>query len=114
MTTADPTSSSSKLGSRLRWGLVAVVIVILAWVSGHQPESSGNDDPTEQPSGCTVTVVADTLNVRSGPGTQYPVVDQLSGGTVVNALPATSDGFQQLAADRWVASEYVRRSAGCS
>lgn len=113
MTTPESTTSSKNLGRKLGWALVGIVIVGLAVLSGRPSASSDQDGTEPGPESCTITVTADTLNVRAGPGTEYPTVDQLSQGTVVPAEPDTSGGFRKLAEGRWVAGEYANPSAGC-
>lgn len=54
------------------------------------------------------TVNADTLNVRSGPGTNYAIVGTLAKGTVVNTV-STSGSWTQINSPKtgWVASQYL-------
>jgi uncharacterized protein YgiM (DUF1202 family) len=113
-TPAQPTANSPL--RRWRWALVAIAIVALAFISGRGGAQLETNDPDggERDTGrCTVTVAADVLNVRAGPGTQHATVDRLSRGTVVDAQQETSEGFRKLAEGRWVASEFVRPSSGC-
>jgi len=51
-------------------------------------------------------VVPNALNVRSGPGTTYPVVAVLTKGTAVTGI-AEESGWIQTGADRWIAGEFV-------
>jgi hypothetical protein len=110
-----PTPTTSKLGSQLRWALVAVAIVALAVISGRQPDSSepDNGNTVSDADSCTVTVVADVLNVRAGPGTEHATVDRLARDTVVDAERETVGAFRKLDEGRWVASDFVRTSNGC-
>jgi hypothetical protein len=103
---------ASKLGSQIRWSLVAIAIVALAVISGRAPDvgSSGSNDPQR----CTVKVTADVLNVRAGPGAEFPTVDRLTRNAVVDAQRETSGGFRKLAEGRWAAEEFVKPSAGCT
>jgi uncharacterized protein YgiM (DUF1202 family) len=116
MTTPSPApGAGSKRLRQLRWALVAIGIVALAIISdrGGRPNTDNPGDDDGGSRRCTVTVIADVLNVRAGPGTQHPTVDQLSGGAVVDAEPETSDGFRKLAENRWVSSQFVRPSPDC-
>lgn len=115
MTTPSPNpSAGSKLRRQLRWALVAIGIIALAVLSSRgQPDSENPGDDGGDTRRCTVTVTADVLNVRAGPGTQHPTVDQLNGGAVVEAEPETSGGFHKLAENRWVSSQFVRASPDC-
>lgn len=109
MTTPTPNPGPSKLARQVRWSLVAIAIIVLALLSTRP---SGNTGDTGG-DGCTVTVTADVLNIRSGPGTEYATVDQLSRNDVVEAEPETSGAFRKLSDGRWVASEFVQPSPGC-
>jgi uncharacterized protein YgiM (DUF1202 family) len=104
----------SKSGRRFRWWLVGIAIVALAIISGRAPEGGTSGGSSGGAQRCTVTVTADVLNVRAGPGTAHPAVDRLSRGDVVDAQRETSGGFRKLADTRWVADEFVRPSAGCT
>lgn len=106
-----PTPTGSKLARQVRWTLFALAVVALAVVSGRQPDPTGRAD--RDVGGCTVTVAADVLNVRAGPGTEHPTVERLARNDVVDAERETSGAFRKLAEDRWVASEFVRPSPGC-
>jgi hypothetical protein len=112
--TATQPATASKLGRQIRWGLAGVAIVALAVVSsrgGFEPGSSSGG--SDQPNRCTVTVTADVLNVRAGPGTQFGIVDRLERGTRVDGRRETSGQFRMLSEGRWVASEFIRTSRGC-
>lgn len=55
--------------------------------------------------------VADVLNVRSGPGTSYPVVFQLSSGNMVDVLKTSENGWLQincLLGVGWCSAEYIQ------
>jgi len=104
----------SKLGSRFRWALVAIAIVVLAVISGRSPGGGTSGGSSGGAQRCTVTVTADVLNVRAGPGTEHPAVDRLSRGAVVDAQPESTGGFRKLSDSRWVAEEFVHPSAGCT
>lgn len=104
----------SKLGRQIRWSLVAIAIVTLAVISGRAPDDGSSSGSTSGTQRCTVTVTADVLNVRAGPGIEHPTVGRLSRNVVVDAQSETSGGFRKLTDGRWVAEEFVRPSAGCS
>ena len=61
---------------------------------------------------------AETLNVRSGPGTEYEVLDRVSQGTSVVILEQTGNGWLRVrylsqsgaAAEGYVSGEYISRS----
>lgn len=60
----------------------------------------------------TAVVLAQSLNVRTGPGAAYPVVAVLEQGTAVQTLAISSDrSWVQVALERgtgWVSAQYVR------
>lgn len=52
-----------------------------------------------------ITVIANLLNVRQGPGTQYAIVDRVSKGATYELLE-TSNGWGRI--DKgWVSMQYV-------
>jgi len=51
------------------------------------------------------------LNVRSGPGLGYRVVNTLGNGTTINLSGLDADGWSQLSNGNWVASRWVRGEA---
>lgn len=59
-------------------------------------------------SGTPYTVsVNSVLNVRKGPGTNYPIVDQLKNDTKVY-VSETSNGWGKIGTDRWVSMNYLK------
>jgi hypothetical protein len=114
MAKSSEKSTPSKSASKVRWALVAVAIVTLAVISGRAPEAGSSGGSSDDPPRCTVTVTADVLNVRAGPGTEHPTVDRLANDDVVDAEREISGGFRKLAEGRWVADEFVRASTGCT
>ncbi|MFD7656268.1 SH3 domain-containing protein [Actinosynnema sp. NPDC059797] len=56
---------------------------------------------------CRVTVVADILNVRSGPADTQPIVSTLRRDFVVEAEPRVENGFRLLSEGRWAKDEFV-------
>jgi uncharacterized protein YgiM (DUF1202 family) len=97
-----------------RWIIVGVVLVgILLLVSEHNTNSPGGGGVSTSNSArpCTVTVTADSLNVRSSPDGNAPVVDTFDKGAVVSADRTTQNGFRQLGPDRWAAEEFLDPTA---
>jgi uncharacterized protein YraI len=91
-----------------RWQFIvgpAVVLIVLVLVTGQDSGANGSLS-------CAMEVTANTLNVRSGPGTDNPVVDTLSAGAVVQAERTTSNGFRQLGPNRWAAQRYLDLTPG--
>lgn len=50
------------------------------------------------------------LNVRSGPGTNYSIVEALTKGTKVEVIGQKGDWYQ-IGADRWVHSDYIKKGS---
>lgn len=55
-----------------------------------------------------VTTNNNPLNVRSGPGLGYRVVDTLSNGTFINLSDRSVNGWSQLTNGNWVYSRWIR------
>ena len=73
-------------------------VKVQAWVSGtylEQPVVTG-----------TVRTGADNLNVRSGAGTSYPVVEKLANGTKVTLLE-TSGTWYKIAEGQYIHKDFV-------
>lgn len=65
------------------------------------------DPPEEpQPEGKTCTVVADVLNLRSGPGTSWPVLSQLGRGQVLEVI-GTEGEWVKVGLEGYVSRTYV-------
>ncbi len=59
--------------------------------------------PTPVPSLWEFRITVEEANVRGGPGTNYPIVDSIPEGTVVQAVARTGDGqWLELAPGRWL------------
>jgi hypothetical protein len=102
---------ASKLSKAKRWVIgVGVVLAIFLLYSEHERETASTTTGNNRP--CTVTVTADDLNVRSSPDGNAPVVDVYHRGRVVSADRTISNGFRQLAPDRWVAAEFANPTPG--
>ncbi|QFZ23350.1 SH3 domain-containing protein [Saccharothrix syringae] len=56
---------------------------------------------------CRVTVIADILNVRSGPADTQPIVSTMRRDAVVPAERRVENGFRMLDEGRWVKDEFV-------
>ena len=65
-------------------------------------------EKAEQPKAETKTkIVMVALNVRSGPGMNYPRLKVLAPGTVVNVLEER-DGWTRIDINRWVATKHLK------
>jgi len=65
-------------------------------------------------SGTAVVSVTGTLNMRSGPGTEFPVIRGLSNGSQVDLLGAAQNGFRPIryqGTDGWASEAYLEIGA---
>jgi hypothetical protein len=97
-----------------RWVIAgAVVVGVLLLVSEHGSTSTGGNNSTgagTRP--CTMTVTADSLNVRFSPDGNASVVQTFGKGAVVSADRTIRNGFRQLGPDRWAAQEFLDPTPG--
>ncbi|MEU0883971.1 SH3 domain-containing protein [Lentzea sp. NPDC005914] len=56
---------------------------------------------------CKITVTADILNVRSGPGDMQPIVSTMQRDAVTDAQGRVENGYRMLSDRRWVSSQFV-------
>lgn len=74
-----------------------------------QPQDESEDDSQEAPA-TTTKWVSDDVNVRTGPGTDYEVVDVLDQGDTIEATDVTNGDWTEIILDgasRWVNSAFV-------
>ncbi|SEQ75362.1 SH3 domain-containing protein [Lentzea sp. HUAS12] len=83
-------------------GVLGVAGVMYA-VNGGKPMDSG-DKSAEI---CKVTVTADILNVRSGPGDMQPIVSTMPRDAVTDAQARVENGYRMLSDRRWVSQSFV-------
>ncbi|MDX2213283.1 MAG: SH3 domain-containing protein [Oculatellaceae cyanobacterium bins.114] len=86
------------------------------WVSstggGGGVPSVGNSTPPQTVAGqVRVTTNGSPLNLRSGPGTNYPVTGVIANGAVANTSGRTSGGWIELSNGDWISSSWVGRSS---
>lgn len=88
---------------------------IMGWIllnEGTAPLSEPYEEPV-----FFGTVNAETLNVRSGPGTMNSAVGVLEGGTTVTILEIVSEGNQQwgrIGSNAWVCMRYIEHGVTAS
>lgn len=104
----NPPSLSKRLTKQ--WRLVAIGVAIVAAMVVFK-----NADLDATPTGdtCRIEVTADVLNVRAGPGADFPLVEKLGRGDEVEATSETANGFRSLGENRWVATEFVTTHGKC-
>ncbi|MGF1515985.1 MAG: peptidoglycan-binding protein [Elainellaceae cyanobacterium] len=69
-------------------------------------DGSTNPSPVD-PQTVRVSTSGSPLNVRSGPGPQFGVIDALGNGTVVGVTGDVSGGWVELSGGGWVSSGFV-------
>ncbi len=78
-------------------GLLAVILFVLLGNQGDSPSDPGGGEPpaivlpTQLPSGPTVTAL-EAINIRSGPGTDYPIYGVAPAGSVGEVVGESADG----------------------
>lgn len=86
-------------------GILAGVLAVYQFGSDRQ--QGDEPRPASGPGDCRVTVVADMLNVRAGPTTNAPVMEQLARDAEADAGTTVEKGFRKLGINRWAADEYL-------
>ena len=102
--------------------LLAVILFVLLGNQGETPPDSGSTEPpaivlpTQLPSGPTVTAL-EAINVRSGPGTDYPIYGVAPAGSVGEVIGVSEDGGWWViklpttiaaSGQGWVSAEFVQ------
>ncbi|WP_157529547.1 SH3 domain-containing protein [Nocardia sp. NRRL S-836] len=82
-------------------GVLGVAGVMYA-VNGGKPMGSDRSDGI-----CKITVTADILNVRSGPGDMQPIVATMPRDAVTEAEDRVENGYRMLGDRRWVSTQFV-------
>lgn len=82
-------------------GVLGVAGVMYA-VNGGKPMGSDQGNQI-----CKITVTADILNVRSGPGDMQPIVSTMPRDAVTNAEARVENGYRMLSDRRWVSGQFV-------
>jgi len=87
-------------------GLIVIAVLgvagVMYAVNGGNPMDSAKADEI-----CKITVTADILNVRSGPGDMQPIVATMPRDAVTEALPRVENGYRMLGERRWVSQEFT-------
>lgn len=84
-------------------GVVLVGVILL---------NAEREDGAVTASRCEVVVTADVLNVRSGAGTRFDVLEQLRDGDTIEATSTVSNGFRRLSGGRWAAARFLAVTEG--
>ncbi|GAA1207983.1 SH3 domain-containing protein [Prauserella alba] len=89
-----------------------IAVIVLYAVTGG--ELSSEAEGSNGGDGCTMTVDADVLNVRSGPSTGDEVVGSLEQDAETDATTEVRDGFRKLADGEWAAEDFLEPVDGAS
>nr|MDJ0704084.1 SH3 domain-containing protein [Leptolyngbyaceae cyanobacterium MO_188.B28] len=74
-----------------------------SWISGGGGSGGGGGG-----SGAFVSTNGSYLNVRTGPGFEYGVIDALPNGMSIGLSGRASGGWSQLSNGYWVSSSWIR------
>ncbi|MFC4004478.1 SH3 domain-containing protein [Prauserella oleivorans] len=92
--------------------LAVLVGVVVIYAIGSDQRSSGAEGSAS--GGCTVTVTADILNVRSAPSLQGEIVGKLEQDAETEATKVVQNGFRRIDENRWAADEFLEPVDGAS
>lgn len=89
------------------WAFVIVAGVVLAGLAILDRGGLGEVSSADGSTGCQLQVVAEQLNVRTGPSSAAALVETLPQGSTVDGTRVVTDGFRQLEEGRWAADQYL-------
>lgn len=96
----------------IRLGMLAYSAIHSRIDKTEQIQSEKQTEQTESSYSMAIITTAAGLNVRTGPGTTYPRVTTLSGGTILST-DAEKDNWSQIAegtyVNDWLCSDYISR-----
>ena len=106
---SGPGASNAAVGTVSRGTVVTAVAEQNGWKQLTAPVAGWANAQFLQAAPAQFTVTADTLNVRSGPGTSSAAVGTLQKGTVVTAV-AEQNGWKQITAPvaGWVSGQFLQ------
>ena len=84
-----------------KWMITAAVLIAAS------PAYAQNAPSADLP----CAIVLDLLNMRAGPGMNYPVVNQLRPGNIVSVIDGFINGWQHVQiyeGDGWVSANYIQ------
>ncbi|MDB9526715.1 SH3 domain-containing protein [Oscillatoria sp. CS-180] len=80
-----------------------------SWVAGNLISSSASSPGSASRSRAVIdSSEGFSVNIRTGPGLQFPVVNTLSRGTVINITGRYQNGWAELTSGNWVAGYLIR------
>lgn len=86
-----------------------IVVGVLA-VAGLMYVAAGGKQLGTEPvaaTECRVTVIADILNIRSGPADTQPIVATMQRDAVIRADRTVENGYRMIGDGRWVHDQFV-------
>ncbi|GAA3632850.1 hypothetical protein C8D88_10999 [Lentzea atacamensis] len=86
-----------------------MIVIGVLGIAGVMYVANGGKQMTSEQGAqiCKVTVTADILNVRSGPGDMQPIVSTMPRDAVADAQPRVENGYRMLSDRRWVSTQFV-------
>ncbi|WP_028662094.1 SH3 domain-containing protein [Saccharomonospora saliphila] len=91
---------------------VAFGLALIYTTGSEQRESEAESGGSGDAAGCRVTVTADVLNVRAGPGTGHDIVGKYTEDAETDATTEVREGFRRIAEGRWAADEFLTPTDG--
>jgi hypothetical protein len=91
--------------------IMAVFAGVVVVYSADPPKDS-EAQTDSAPAGCRVTVTADVLNVRAGPGMDAEVVGTFVQDTETPARSEVRNGFRRIDAHRWASEKFLEPVKG--
>lgn len=92
---------------QVRWGswafvlFVGTVLTVVAMI-----DKGGIRVGSDNATGCRLVVV-EGVNIRSGPSQQADLIETLPAGAEVEGTLVVTDGFRELAGNRWAADQFL-------
>jgi hypothetical protein len=89
------------------WTFVLVAGMVLALLAIIDRGGLGAITVANGSTECQLEVVADELNVRTGPSPGAALVETLTRGMRVDGTKVVTDGFRELEEGRWAADQFL-------
>lgn len=90
--------------------LLGIVLIYLIGADKDKPQGSAGGGSA----GCTMTVTADVLNVRSAPDPNAAIVGMFNQNAQTPAEPVVQNGFRKIAENKWAKTEFLKPVDGAN
>lgn len=108
----DPHNWMSKFGKDMNWFRQLVKVKLGSVVPVPTPTPTPTPEPTPTPVNYTAIVNTDTLNIRKGPGTNYPIIGIAKQGDILTIV-GESDNWCKISNNKgWVCGDYLTKTDG--